>query len=96
MWHFTCAHIQKRRHSHAKTTDAEPYIYQSFLLKMQPFNNFKIDKGHRAQDIFRFAVFSLIKDKFKTLCDFLFQPTLLTQFADQSLDVNQVEAFNLK
>ena len=30
-----------------------------FLLKMKPFNNFYIDKAHRALDIFHSAVFLL-------------------------------------
>ena len=30
---------------------------QSFVLKMQPFNNFYIDEAHTVLDIFRFAVF---------------------------------------
>ena len=52
MRHCTCAHKQKRRHFHAKTTSAKLYICNG-----EGARDLYIDETHTALDIFRFAVF---------------------------------------
>ena len=52
MQHCPCAHKQKRRHFHAKTTSTKLYIYIELGSK-----DLFIDKAHTTLDIFRFAVF---------------------------------------
>ena len=48
MWPFQCAHKQKRRHFHAKTTSAKLYIYIGVGSR-----NLFIDEAHTALGIFR-------------------------------------------
>ena len=52
MRHCPCAHKQKRRHFHTKTTSSKLYIHIGVGA-----TDLHIDKAHTALDIFHFAAF---------------------------------------
>ena len=58
MRHCPCTHKQKRGHFHAKTNSAKFYIYILVVSR-----DLFMYKAHTALDIFRFAVFFLLKTK---------------------------------
>ena len=49
----------------------------SYVLNIQPFNNFYVDATHKALDIYRFAVFSYLYSELKQRSDYCRRAAIL-------------------